>query len=1161
MTKSVTSSLPRGRTLSSLWVLILILTACLPAFGQNGNATVTGTVTDQTGAVIPGANVAITNTATGVINKVVSDKAGLYFIPNLIPGTYNLDATANGMKGEHFVGLRLDVDQQARLDAQLQIGATSTLVEVNAGSATLLQLEDASVGTVVGTAQVQQLPLNGRFITQLLELAPGTVPSSYSNNLSHAGNPQLTGAERNGQPAFDIAGQNGGATYFRLDGLENNERSFGGANIALSVDAVQEFKVQTSNFSAEFGRSSAQVDVVSRSGTSEFHGGLFEFLRNDVFDAAQWVYNANNVKNDLKRNQFGGVIGGPILKHKLFFFFSTDFTRQVYVDPILETVPTVAMRQGTFPSGEVIFNPATQQPFQNNTIPSSTWNSISSAILPFIPMPNLPGSPNTSQAGLPLPPTNNYLYKPSRTQNVNQYNIRVDYTRNEKNTYFGRYTYNSNNIIGDGPLATNLNGSIIGSEVANLSGTNLTGGWTHIFSSNTINQVFGGYSTDPQNYAKGDNTNYAAQFGLSGQLFPNAFPGFPHVTIGPTVLGSGDNRPLQAQETDLEASDYLTMVRGAHSIRVGGNARRVLMLTSNNQSSTGVFTFNGVQTRDRAFPATGTTSCPGNASPTSCQAGDAMADFLLGDLSGDTRGTPIEPIHKYYSNYALFANDTWRMRPNLTIELGLRYEYETRNHASPPFNSQPLFDNNQPFAAGTGFGFTGVIAVANNSDGSPSSLIIPGAPEMIPGSVETCRSAGLPDNCAISQKNGWQPRFGFNWQVHPTTVLRGGFGIFFGSFFGDSDLETNQSFPIVLTQSIATFTAPPSGTAPPPINFSNAFSGATLAKPTYTQSSPPLRQLPQIDEWNLTLQQSFGDRMALTVGYVGSVSHHLDQSVVGTQSATNIPAPWGIVLAPGQTQKVPFPAFSTVAPYLQVDNANYNALQVLVEKHMSHGIQFTGAYTWAKNMGTRSWLTDPRNYRLDYGPLNNDLRNVIAISPIWALPFGKGQRFAPSNRVANALVEGWNASTIFSWHSGFPFNPQMSGTDVLHLNGHHSFDKPDQACSGSLPRPSPQQWYDGTCFVFPTEPTTPGASLHEGNVGLNNLHGPRTTTQDFGLSKANQITDRLAAEFRVEAFNLWNHTILGLPNFSNSPFSTPNTRITYVDETPRTIQLALKVHF
>ena len=607
-----------------------------------------------------------------------------------------------------------------------------------------------------------------------------------------------------------------------------------------------------------------------------------------------------NAKNNLKRNQFGGVFGGPIKRDKLFFFVSSDETRQVYVDPFLETVPTTQMRQGIFPAGEIIFNPATQQPFQNNTIASTSWNSISNAILPYMPMPNRDGNANASQAGLPLPPTNNYLYLPSRTQDVNQFNGRVDFTQSEKNNYFVRYTYNYNHLIGDGPLATNLNGSIIGSEIADLGGTNLTGGWTHIFSSNKINQVYGGMSTDPQNYAKGDNTDYATKFGLNGELFPNAFPGFPHIGIGSTVLGSGDNRPLQAQETAFEGADYLTIIKGSHSLRVGGDFRRVLLLTSNNQDSTGVFTFNGVQTRDRKFPTTGTTFCPGNASSTSCQAGDAWADFLLGDVDGDTRGTPIEPIHKYYSNYAVFINDTWRALPKLTFELGLRYEYETRNHASPPFDSQPIIANGQPFAAGTGPGFTGMIAVANESNGDPSPLIISGATALIPGAVETCRQAGLPDNCAISQKNGWQPRVGFDWQVRSSTVLRGGFGTYFGSFFGDSDLETNESFPIVLTESVATFTAPPSGTAPPPINFSNAFGGATLAKPTYTQSSLPLRQLPQTYEWNLTVQQAFGNNIALSVGYVGNVSRHLDQSVVGTQTAYNIPVPWVLFLPPGR---------------------------------------------------------------------------------------------------------------------------------------------------------------------------------------------------------------------------------------------------------------------
>jgi hypothetical protein len=992
-------------------------------------------------------------------------------------------------------------------------------------------------------------------------MVPGVAPSLYSNNLSNAGNPLSTGDERNGQPAFDIAGQNGTATYFRLDGLENNERSFGGQNISLSVDAVQEFKVQTSNFSAEFGRSSAQVDVVSRSGTNEFHGTLFEFVRNDVFDAAQWVFNGDNAKNNLKRNQFGGVFGGPIKKNKLFFFFSSDETRQVYVDPFLETVPTMAMRQGTFPAGDIIFNPATQQPFANNQIVSTSWNSISNAILPYVPMPNRAGIAQTSSGGLALPPIDDYFYTPSKTQNINQFSGRVDFTQSQKNNYFARYTYNYDHIIGDGPLATNLNGSIIGSEIANLGGTNLTGGWTHIFSSNKINQVFGGVSTDPQDYAKGDTTNYAQMFGLSGQLFPNAYPGFPTISISPMTLGSGNNRPLQAQETDFEGADYMTIIHGAHSFRLGGDARRVLMLTMNNQDSTGVFTFNGVQTRDRNFPSVGSTYCPGSASPTSCNAGNGFADFLLGDVDGDTRGTPIQPIHKYYSNYAVFVNDTWRMRPTFTLDIGLRYEYETRNHASPPFDSQPIFGYGQPFAAGTGFGFTGMIAVANESNGSPSPLIISGAPALIPGSVETCRQAGLPDNCAVSQKNAWQPRLGFAWQVRPSTVLRGGAGIYFGSFFGDSDLETNESFPIVLTESVATFTSAPSGTNPPPINFSNSFGGAVLAKPTYTQSSLPLRQLPQIYEGNLTVQQALGNSMAISVGYVGSLSRHEDQSMVGTQSAYNIPAPWGIVLAPGQTQTVPFPSFSTVAPYLDVDNANYNSLQVLFQRHMSHGLGFTASYTWAKNLGTESWLSDPRNYLFDYGPLPDNLRSYLTVSPVWVLPFGKGQAFAPQNWLANKIVEGWTASTVVNMRSGFSFNPTMSGTDVLHLNGHHGQDRPDATCNGSLSNRSAHEWYNGSCYISPTEPTAVGASLREGDVGVNSLEGPRATTEDFGLARTGHITERFNLEFRVEAFNLWNHTVLGLPNHSNNPSSTPNTSIDYVDETPRLIQLGAKLHF
>jgi hypothetical protein len=799
---------------------------------------------------------------------------------------------------------------------------------------------------VVDSAQVKTLPLNGRYVTQLLELSPGTVPSDYSNNFSHPDDPSQTGHERNGQPAFDVNGQSGGLTFFRLDGLENNERQFGGANILISVDAVQEFKLQTANFSAEYGRSPAQVDVVTKSGTNDFHGLLFEFLRNDDLDAGQWVFNGPSVKNDLKRNQFGGTFGGPIKKNKLFFFFSYDGTREVFSEPLLETVPSESMRNGIFPAGDIIFNLSNGQPFVSNAIPQSEWNQISTKILPYVPAPNQAGTPNTTTGGLALAPTNNYLYVPKRTQTINQYNGRVDFNQSEHNTYFVRYTDSSNYRDGDGPLATNLQGSIIGSEIANLGGRNLAGAWYHDFSSRTISEFRAGFSTNPQDYEKGDTTDYAKEFGLSGILYPNSYKGFPHIQIGSLNLGSGDYRPLRVSENDYQAAETFTFIRGAHSIGVGADIRRTALTTLNNQLSTGYFDFNGVQTRNRAYGDTGNTPCPGSSDPNSCQSGNEFADFLLGDLAQAQDGTPIPEIHKYYSNWAGFVNDSWRVRQGLTVNLGLRYEYQTRFHASPPFYTQPIIENDQ---------FTGKIAVANDSNGNISSAVLPGALNLIPGSVETCRQAGLPDNCMISQKNGWQPRVGLAWQLGQQTVIRSGFGIFIGSFNGDSDTESCQSYPLALTTSTQYYSTPPTGTAAPPLNFNNPFSGTTPGAPAYQNCAVPNRRLPTSYQWNFTIERSLGTNTTLSVGYVGSGSRHLDEAQVGGQAVFNLPQPWGIVLAPNQQQQVPDPQFSTVAQFLSVDTANYNSLQTVLRRRLAQGFSFTASYTYAKNLGSQSW--------------------------------------------------------------------------------------------------------------------------------------------------------------------------------------------------------------
>jgi hypothetical protein len=1110
-------------------------------------------VYDPSGAVVAHATVRVTQESTGIEKSTETTSAGVYLIPDLPPALYIVEVSAAELAATKIKDLRLEVDQHASLDIKLELGSDTQSVTITDASP-LLQTEDASVGTVVDGNQIRTLPLNGRYVTQLLELSPGTVPSDYSNNFSHPGDPSQTGHQRNGQPAFDVNGQSGALTFFRLDGLENNEREFGGANIPISVDAVQEFKLQTANFSAEYGRSPAQVDVVTKSGTNSYHGGLFEFLRNDALDAGQWVFNGPSVKNDLKRNQFGGTFGGPLKKNKLFFFFSYDGTREVFSEPLLESVPSAAMRDGVFPAGDVIFNPSTGQRFQNNTIPQSLWNQISAKILPYIPAPNQAGTPNTTAGGLPLPPTNNYLYVPKRTQTINQFNGRVDYNQSERNNYFIRYTDSSNFRDGDGPLATNLQGSIIGSEKANLGGRNLAGAWYHNFSSRTISEFRAGLSTNPQDYEKGDTTDYASKFGLSNILYPGSYKGFPHIQLLGLSLGSGDYRPLRVSETNYQLAETFTLIRGSHSIRIGGDVRRTALLTLNSQLSTGFFYFNGTQTRDPAQGYGGNTACPGSSDQTSCVAGNEFADFLLGDLGLAQDGTPIPRIHKYYSNWAGFVNDSWKVRRGLTLNLGLRYEYQTRFHASPPFYTQPLVENGA---------FTGKIAVANDSDGKISSAVLPGALNLIPGSVETCRQAGLPDNCIVSQKNGWQPRAGFAWQALPNTVIRGGAGIFFGSLNGDSDTESCQSYPLVLTTSTQYYAAPPAFTGQPALSFSNPFSGSTPAAPAYQNCAIPNRKLPQSYQWNFNVERSLGANTTVSAGYVGSVSRHLDQAQVGGQAVFNLPQPWGVVLAPGQQQQVPYPQFSTVGQFLSVDVANYNSLQAVLQRRFSHGVSFTVNYTYAKTLGTQSWLSDPRNYKLDYGRLPDDLRHVLTISPIYQLPFGSGYGLVPGNTLARNLVSGWTVSTIINLRSGFPFNPVLSGTDLLHLNGNIIEDRPDQICSGHVANPSPAHWFNAACFVLPSEPTTPGAALRQGDTGVDILDGPRAFTEDLGLSKATQIREGTSLEFRAELFNVWNHKVLGLPNASINPYAASDTvgRITTVDALPRVIQFGLKLQF
>jgi hypothetical protein len=814
-------------------------------FAQTGNASLTGTVHDSSGAVIPGAVVSLLNTDTGVAKKTVTTSGGLYVLTNLIPGTYMLHTEAAGLTSKDTVGIQLLVDQNARIDVEMSVATAQQEVTVS-GSQQTLQTEDSSVGTVVDSHAVSNLPLNGRYFTQLLQIVPGAVSSENTARYNNA-DPQLAGRQRNGMPVFDVNGQSGGYTNYRLDGMDNRERQFGGANIPMSVDAIESFKLQTSNFSAEYGQASAQVDVVTKSGTNRVHGTVFEFLRNTALDATQWTYIGAHLPRNLRRNQFGTSVGGPIRKDHVFFFLSYEGVRQIFSSPQLRTVPSNAMRQGVFPSGVVITDPLSQAPFPNNTIPAARWNPISQKLLNVLPAPNLPGQAVRNNAGFENDPINNYNFNPTRRQTIDQYNARVDYNVSQKDNVMVRYTDSSNLLVGEGPLATNIQASIVGSERANLGGRNLSTGWYHNFGPRLFNEARFGFSSDPQNYQKGDATDYAAQVGLKQFLYPDAFPGLPDIKLGSIVLGSGDFRPLQVSEHVYDFTDNLTLVRSSHTVKLGGDLRWTHLLTANGNISNGIFRFTGVQTRDRSSPTTASTFCPGVPTARNCNAGDAMADFLLGYPSQSTLGSPERPIGKNFGNWAGYVNDTWHVRGNLTITVGLRYEYIARFHANPSFYSLPILKNGD---------FTGVVAVANDSSGKMSSLVLPEAAAQVAGAVVTCRSVGLPDKCLVNQGNLWQPRVGFAWHLERKTVIRGGAGMFYGGMAGDQDTEEGLGWPFINNISTPNFTSAPASNAPPPISFSNPFQGPSPAVPTFGNSADPNRKVPSTYEWNLTLERA-----------------------------------------------------------------------------------------------------------------------------------------------------------------------------------------------------------------------------------------------------------------------------------------------------------------
>ncbi len=1114
-------------------VLVISLLLSLPltrgAFAQAVFGNITGTVTDPSGAAVPNAQVVITDTDRGVSYNTTTNSVGNYTQTHLLAGHYQVKVKASGFT-ESAAAAEVQVDATTRVDAQVSVGKAESSVTVTAESP-LLKTDRADVSTTLSAAEVERLPIFNRNITTLLLALPG----SQLNGFQHASseNPQ-------GGLQVNVNGQYFYSNGFELDGTENHSNVLGIAVVNPNPDSLQEFKVTSSNYDAEFGNvSGALLQGTTKSGTNQLHGSLFEYLRNDVFNAADPF---SHLKPPLRWNQFGGSVGGPLRKDKLFGFFDYQGTRRRTGGALITTVPTAAERTGdlsallgnyicangttsaspcsnpvnvTTTEGATVaaragmvfdprsgnFDPTTgifdgtgRKAFSSggrlNVLPTPSASMMK--LLNFLPMPNF---------GAPGDVANNFAAGFSEKFNSDQYDGRIDYNFSEKMHFFGRYSLanfdkNSPGAYGDeagGPSAFHFAGS---SLARNQS---LALGATYALNPTLITDFrFGAYRYRVRVRPGGFGTFPASDAGLIGLN-----RGTPETSSMPAFYVNGDggfnfgyglnvnqcNCPLNETENHFQWVDNWTKQSGNHTIKWGADVRRAqtTRIDSGNHRS-GELTF--------ADSVTGSadvdTAAAGNATT-----GLGLATYLLGDPSFIARnftGPGFYPSIRQTRLY-FFGQDSWRATSKLTVNYGLRYEnYLPQTGAKP----------------GSGGSF----------DPTTGEVLVAGV-----GSV--------PSNFGIKPYNlGFAPRLGLAYQLRTTTVVRAGYGRSFnaagvGAVFGQNPevdppvqfgqfLSAANNYSPVVPNFLAT--GPP---LPPPVPIgSNGRYPLPDGVGVYFYFFPlDTYRIPLSDFWNLSVQHEIRSNLTAEVAYVGNVGRHLFANR-NTNQAVPGPGDFG--------PRRPFNKFGLsqgVYDVCNCDNSSYNGLQAKLQQRTSHGLDFLLTYTWSKAMTNSEGgynFSDNYNIRGDHGPASFDHTHALTLLHTWDLPFGKGRRWgSKTNKVADALVGGWRFSGVTTLLSGAAFTPYVSNAPLLNTD--FNSVRPDIIADPHVSNPNRNLWFNPSAYTSPQQP------FRNGTASKGSLRGPAQYVFNLSLSKNFMITENKSLEFRWENFNAPNHTNLALP--------------------------------
>jgi hypothetical protein len=1079
------------------------------ALAQAVSGTILGTVTDSTGAVVANAKVTIVNEGTGLTRVVTADSNGEYTAPALPTGHYTITSEMTGFKTVALSNIEVGVDQRVRINIKHEVGAMTESVSVTADTP-LLQTSSSELGTTVTNQQIEALPLNGRNFVNLTRTIPGVLRGIPGANIDGAGSLAWRASA-----SFSANGQRPRDNNYMLDGVDNNETWLQTVVIFPSVDALDEFKMQTSTYSAEYGRSlGGVVNLQIKSGTNNLRGSGFEFHRNDAFDANNFFNNrAGRPKPDFKQNQFGGTLGGAIFRDKTFFFTDYQGHREEQGQTFLSTVPSLAMRRGDFSElSRVIYDPQTNQPFQGNVIPSNRIDSVARNIIDQLyPEPNTAGTRQASNGQT----INNYLINPIKERQDNQFDVKIDHSLTGNNRFFTRYSFQKTHRLQPATLPHGDAGATFGAGDGNIKGQSLAFNDTHTFG-NKLNEFRFGWSSikflmTPIDYLQ----NPAQAVGLPGINLNDATSAMTQLTFqNIRNLGANGNQPLITNQNDFQIFDNVTWIKGKHTLKSGGSitfrSREIL----NADTIVGVFNFNNNMTSNCAGQPAG---CTVNTST-----GFDVASFLLGYTNSKNRNLfDANTYTETRPEYSLYVQDDYRMTSRLTVNLGLRYDVYV------PWIEK---DNRQ-----------------SNFDESTGKFVVASDGAMING-VEVGRYL------QTYSKKDFGPRFGFAYDLDGSgkTLVRGGFGVFWNFTPGGTSSSKAQNPPFLQSTSL---TPSPSayGTnlllrdglpAPPGVDPNRPAAGSTRSIFDINFRDAYARQ------WNVNVQRSLFTNYMLEVAYVGSQGRQMllkgdpnqARPVVGVTDA-NVNRPYALIS----------PALRTIGQVQSKGTLDYHALLVKFQRRFANNFSMLNSYTYGKAIDLNSdndgnvTLTNVYDPQYNRGPSDYDITHTFTSSVIYELPWAKGK-----------LYGGWQMSGIMLIRGGLPLTPATT-TGVLSTG---TGNRPNRVCDGRLDNPTIERWFDTSCFVAPTDTTGT-----YGDSGRGIIRGPGSFNIDASLIKNTRIGG-VDTEFRLEAFNVLNHPQFGNPNVTvgNAAYGTISTMLSnpscsLCGTVERQIQLGVKVKF